>query len=210
MIGHAHVAGTKMGVRRDLPAMADYFSVLPDRLERAVALIEYSEHPEVLLLQNPDAQARVVAATLFSSVWSKSYSKFGNPYGTVHRDFHYQVLFSALAALAEVGCDRLRIDHPMVGRPWRRDAYVCLLEATRNLRRNMNPKIAVHLQEGTYDPRMPRRVDADTGSFDLQHHRPVGMSPHVFEGLNMRTVFVEKAWDALRAASGLAPVGAAG
>jgi hypothetical protein len=210
VIGYAHAAGTANGVRCDLAEIADYFHVLPDRLERAVAVIESSDRPEVLLLQNPDGAAKVSAATIFSSAWSKSYEKFGNPYGKTHRDFHYQVMFCAMAALAEVGCNKLRIDHPMHGNPWSRDAYVCLLEATSNLRRHLNSKVAVFLQEGTYDSRMPQTVDAYMASFDMQDHRPVGISPHMFEGINMRTVFVERARDAMRTASGLAPTEGAG
>lgn len=210
VIGYAHAVGTKCGVRVNLDEIATYFSVPTERLARAAALIETSERPEILLLQNPNPAAEVAAATFYSSVWSKSYAKYGNPYGVVHRNFHYQVIFCALAALAEVGCDRIRVDHPMFGCPWRRDAYVCLLEATGNLRRNMNPKVAVFLQEGMYDPRMPRKVDAEVDSLDMQDHRPVGMSPHMFEGLNMQTIFVEKARDALRFAAGLSPTEAAG
>jgi hypothetical protein len=207
MIGYALAAGTASGVRRDLAEIADYFHVPPDILERAIAVIESSDRPKVLLLQNFDAAAKISATTIFSSVWSKSYEKFGNPYGKTHRDFHYQVMFCAMAALEEVGCDKLGVDHPMLGRPWRRDAYVCLLEATTNLRKHRNSKLAAFLQKGTYDSRMPRTVDACMASFDMQDHRPVGISPYLFEGINMRTVFVERALDAMGAASGLAPAG---
>ena len=210
VIGYAHAAGTESGVRDDLDLIAAYFSVSSDRLSRAAVLVETSEHPEILLLQNPNPDAKVAAVTLFSSVWSKSYASYGNPYGVVHRDFHYQVLFCALATLAEVGCDRIRVDHPMLGCPWRCDAYVRLLETTRNLQRNMNPKVAVFLQNGAYDPSMPKKVDSEADLFGIQDHRPVGMSPHMFEGLNMRTIFVEKARVALRFAAGLAPTEVAG
>lgn len=200
MIGYAHAAGTAHGVRRDLAGIADYFNVQSARLERAVAVVESSDRPEVLLLQNPNSAAKVSAATIFSSVWSKSYEKFGNPYGKIHRDFHYQVMFCAMAALAEVGCSTLRVDHPMFGLPWRQDAYVCLLEATNNVKRNMNSKIAVFLKEGTYDSLMPPAVDAQMSLLDLQSHRPVGISPHMMEGINMRTVFVERTLGVLRVA----------
>jgi hypothetical protein len=185
--------------------IARYFSIPEDRLTRAVALVESAERPEILLLQNPDQNAKVGAAVMFSSVWSKAYAQFGTPYGRVHRDFHYQVMFSALAALVEVGCDRMRIDHPMPGHQWRGDAYVCLLEATRNIRANMRRGLSVWLREGEYDPVMPKEIENRMLEFDLGEHRPVGISPHVFEGLNMRTVFVEKAVDALRKARVPAP-----
>ena len=202
MLGYAHPAGFRGGPRNDAGTIARYFGMPEDRVARAAALIESSDDPEVLLLQNTDPAARVRAAVLYPSVWSKAYSRFGTPYGKVHRDYHYQVMFSALAALAEVGCDRMRCDSPMPGCPWRREAYVCVLEATRNIRAHMGGKISVWLREDEHDPSMPREVDASIARYDLQEHRPVGISPHLHEGMNMRTVFVEKAEDALSMASG--------
>lgn len=205
MLGHAHPAGFREGPRNDAGTIARYFGLPEDRFVRAAGLIESADRPEILLLQNPNPEAKVGGAVLYPSVWSKAYFRFGNPYGRVHRDFHYQVMFSALAALAEAGCDRMRFDNPMPGRPWRRDAYVCLLEATRNIRANMGGKISVWLREDEHDPTMPREVDAGMAQYDLQKHRPVGISPHIREGMNMRTVFVETAAEALQKAKGLSP-----
>ncbi len=210
MLGYAHVAGFRDSPNPHIETIAGYFSVPIDRLAKAAALAELSDRPEIVLLQNSNRDAKVGAAVLFSSVWSHSYAKVGTPYGRVHRDFHYQVMFSALAALAEARCDRMRIDNPMPGRPWRRDAYVCLLEATRNVRAHMGSGISVWLREDEYAPAMLKDVDANMVRFDLQKHRPVGISPHIFEGMNMRTVFVEKATAAMRAATGLAPAGSVG
>lgn len=201
MLGYAHAAGFRDGPRPDIETIAGYFSVPVGKLARAAALIELADNPEILLLQNPNRDAKVGAAVLYSSVWSRSYSRVGTPYGMVHRDFHYQVMFSALAALAEVGCDRMRIDNPMPGSPWRTDAYICLLEATRNIKANMGLGVSVWLREWEYDPAMTKMVDEDITRFDIQEHRPVGVSPHIVEGLNMRTVFVEKANEALRKAN---------
>lgn len=197
MIGCAHSAGTREGARPDLVAMADYFSIPADCLARLAEKVESSEDALVVLLQNSNPEAKVRAATLYSSAWSKAYTRFGHPYGKVHRDFHYQAMFTALAALVEVGCDKLRIDHPAIGTPWSRDAYICLLEVWRNLSRNLNPGVAIHLQEGTYDPRMPRAID-EHGEFHLQDHRPVSISPFIHEGFNFRKVFVEKAVTAIQ------------
>lgn len=204
MLGNAHPAGFCDSARADVGVIAEYFSVPVEKLTLALSLIESSKHPEILLLQNPDLKAKVGAIVLFSSVWSNAYSQFGTPYGRVHRDFHYQTMFAALSALAEAGCDRMKIDNPMSGRLWRRDAYVCLLEATKNLRAHMGQGLSVWLREGEYIPRMPKDVDMGIASFDLQRHRPVGISPHIYEGMNMRTVFVEKAGDAIRNAAGVA------
>lgn len=205
MLGYAHAGSFRDGPRPDIETIARYFSVPADKLARVAALTDSADGPEILLLQNPNLDAKIGAAVLYSSVWSRSYSRFGTPYGMVHRDFHYQVMFTALAALAEVGCDRMRIDSPMPGHPWRTDAYICLLEATKNIRANMGQGLSVWLQEGEYDPAMTKKVDEGIARLALQEHRPVGISPHIFEGLNMRTVFVEKAADALQKVNGLTP-----
>lgn len=205
MFGYAHAAGFREGPRNDAGTIARYYGIPEDRVVRAAGLIESADRPEILLLQNANLEAKVEAAVLYPSVWSKAYSRFGNPYGRVHRDFHYQVMFCALAALAEVGCKRMRFDNPMSCRPWRREAYICLLEATRNIRAHLGGEISVWLREGEYDPAMPREVDASMAQYDLQEHRPVGISPHINEGMNMRTVFVERAEEALQKAGGLAP-----
>lgn len=193
MLGYAHAAGFREGPRNDAGTIARYYGIPEDRVVRAAGLIESADRPKILLLQNPNLEAKVGAAVLYPSVWSKAYSRFGNPYGRVHRDFHYQVIFSALAALAEVGCKRMRFENPMSGRPWRRDAYVCLPEATRNIRAHMRGKVSVCLREDEYDPATLREVDVGMAQYDLQEHRPVGISPHIHKGMNMRTVFVERA-----------------
>ena len=202
VLGYAHVAGFREGPRHDAGTIAGYFRIPEDRFVRAMSLIESSDRPEVLLLQNPDHEAKVGAVVLYPSVWSKAYSCVGTPYGRVHRDFHYQVMFSAIAAISEAGCDRIRIDNPMPGHQWRRDAYMCLVEATRSIRAHMGSQISVWLKENEYDPAMPEEVDAGIAKFNLQEHRPVGISPHIFEGMNMRTVFVETCEEALRKSKG--------
>lgn len=199
MIGYAHAAGFRNGqIRNDIDEIAEYFSVSPDHLARAMEYLETEDRPEIFLLQSLSCEARIGAAVFFSSVWSKAYERVGTPYGRVHRDYHYQCLFSAMAMLVEVGCNRIRIENPMSGRLWRKDAYVCLLEAVESIRKHMNPAINVYLQTGTYDPRMPREVDVGMDVYDLQEHRPIGTHPHIFGGVNMRTVFVEKADVAMR------------
>jgi hypothetical protein len=199
MIGYAYAAGDRRGsVRANAGKIAEYFSLAPGLLGRVMDHIETDERPHVVLLQNTAPEASVGAVTFYSSVWSKSYARVGTAYGAVHRDFHYQCFFVAIAALVEVGCVRVRIENPMSEHPWKRDAYICLLEAVRNVRRNMNPKMTVHLESGTYDARMVQRLDDNELDFDLQEHRPIGVRMHIFEGLNMRTVFVEDARTALR------------
>ena len=199
MIGYAYAAGDRHGsVRANVGKIAEYFALSPDLLGRVLEYIETDERPQVVLLQNTSPEARVGAVTFYSSVWSKSYAKVGTAYGAVHRDFHYQCFFVAIAALVEVGCVRVRIENPMSEHPWKRDAYICLLEAVRNIRRNMNSQVTVHLESEAYDASMVQRLDDNELDFDLQKHRPVGVRMHIFEGLNMRTVFVEKSEVACR------------
>jgi hypothetical protein len=205
MLGYAHPAGFRNGPREDACVIARYFSASEEKVRRALAMIETAARPEILLLQNPAPNAKVGAVVLFSSVWSTAYVRFGTPFGRVHRDFHYQTMFAALAALVEAGCERMRIDNPLSGRLWRRDAYICLQDATQNLRTLRVPRLTVSLREDDFAPAMQMKVDAGIATFDLQNHRPVGISPHVFEGMNMRTVFVEKAGDAVWNDTGLAP-----
>ncbi len=204
-LGHVHPAGFRIGPREDANVIARYFSAPTEKVIQALAMIESAERPEILLLQNLDPDARVGAVVLFSSAWSAAYARFGTPFGRVHRDFHYQTMFAALAALAEAGCECMTIDNPLSGHLWRRDAYICLQEATQNLRTHRVPRLTVSLREDEFAPAMLRKVDATIAAFDLQDHRPVGISPHVFEGMNMRTVFVEKAVDALRNAARAVP-----
>lgn len=192
MIGVAHPAGTKDGLRRDIDSIARYFSIPEEKIIRVATEIEESERPQIVLLQRADREGRIFAAALYSSVWSKSYGRVGHAYGKVHRDFHYQVLFSALTALIEVGCEKLRIENPMSGYPWREDAYVCLLEATGNLRAHFGRRVSVFLEEGGYDPRLPLRVEANVAKYRFEAHRPIGIHLHIVDGLNVRDVFVER------------------
>ena len=157
--GRACTAGGRGGrARPDVSAIAEYFSVSPDRLERVLTNLETGDQPQIAILQNTAPGAKVAAVAFFSSVWSRSYANVGTPYGKVHRDFHYQCLFSAIAALVEVGCESIRVEPPMSGHLWRRDAYICLLEVVRNIQKNMNRRAMVHLELG------PRTDGRDAGS----------------------------------------------
>ena len=201
MIGHVYAAGDRNGhVRLNAAEIALHFSVAPECLSRALKRLEKDERPGVVYLQNPSPGTRVSAVSFFSSTWSNAYANVGTPYGKVHRDFHYQCMFSAIAPLVETGCQRIRVENPSSGRPWRRDAYICLMEAVRNIQKSIHTRASVHLEPGTYDQRMVDELDRRQPDFDLQEHRPVGTCMSIFEGLNMRTIFVEVAKDALLAA----------
>jgi len=204
MMGSLHPAGMSPGrsgrSRPDIPSIADYFSIDPRRLTGVLKKLESGPHPQLLLIQNADPEARVRAAVFMSSVWSRSHAKLGEPRGKVHRDFHYQCLFSGMQFLAEVGCTQLMIENPLSGYVWQKDALICLLEAHDNIRRYVNPAIRVEVQEGAYD-------EAKTGGFDklcannlFEDHRPIGIHAHIHDGMNMRTIFVEKKEIALRKA----------
>jgi len=199
MIGHAYAAGDRHGrVHHYADEIAENFSVQPDRLKRALVTLESEDRPRIVIVQNPEPRAKVGAVTFFSSVWSKSYGNVGTPYGKVHRDYHYQCLFSAIVALVEVGCERIRVQNPMSGYLWRRDAYICLMEAFRNVQKNMNRRVSVHGEPGSYNERMVEHLNLHQPDFNMQEHRPIGTHMHIFEGLNMRTVFVENSVASMR------------
>lgn len=185
--------------RPDITSIAKYYSFDPGRLTRLLKELESASHPQLMLLQNPDTEAPIGAAVFMSSVWSRSYAKLGNPYGKVHRDFHYQCLFAGMAFLAEAGCTKLRVENPLSGYAWEKDAFICLLEAHDNIRRYMNPKISLDLQERTFDESIICDINQTRSTYKFEKHRPVGINPHVHDGLNRRTIFVEKKEAALRA-----------
>lgn len=198
IIGMLHSAGMFQGrPRPDIPAIADYFSINPGRLTRLLKELESGPRPQLLLLQNPSPEAKTRAAVFMSSVWSRSYAKLGNPLGDVHRDFHYQCLFSGTQFLVEVGCTHIRIENPLSGYVWQKDALICLFEAFDNIKRDVNPVIRLGLQEGTYDESMLSDIDTLRVTYRFEDHRPIGISPHIHDGLNMRTIFVEKRESAL-------------
>jgi len=202
MIGHACAAGSRSGhIHPDAAAIAGNFSVRPDRLRRALETLETQDRPQIVILQNTEHGAKVAAVGFFSSVWSKSYAKVGTSYGKVRRDFHYQCLLAAISALVEIGCERIRVESSMSCHPWRRDAYICLLEVVRNIQKNMSRCATVHLELGSYEARMVESLDRERYDYDMQDHRPVGTGMRIFEGLNIRTVFVENARVALQNAS---------
>lgn len=193
MIGMLHSAGMlSRQSRADIPVIADYFSINPGRLTCLLKELESGSRPQLLLLQNPDSEAKTRAAVFMSSVWSRSYAKLGNHSGNMHRDFHYQCLFSGMQFLVEVGCTHLKVENPLSGYVWRKDAFICLFEAFDNIKRYVNPAIRIGLQEGTYDESMLGDIDTLRVTYRFEDHRPIGISPHIHEGLNMRTIFVEK------------------
>lgn len=56
MIGHAYAAGNRHGnIRLDTSEIAEYVSILPGRLERALELLHTGELPQIVLLQNTSA-----------------------------------------------------------------------------------------------------------------------------------------------------------
>ncbi len=192
MIGYAHAAGEFGGRPRvGIDAFAERYSVPVDLLIRATNFIETAEHPEILLIQRPYQETKASAIALFSSVWSHAYGKVGMPFGQVHRDYHYIVQFATISILAEVGCDQIRVENPMSGYVWRKEAYICLVEALENVRKHI-AKVVVHLEKETYDPRLIKDIDDHADQYDLQEHRAIHIVPHLFEGFNMCTVYINK------------------
>lgn len=198
-VGYARAAGSRhQRVREDTGEIAEYFNVPVDRLTRALERVETADNPAVVLLQNPNPEARVCAISLFSSVWSNAYKRVGNPYGKIHRDYHYQCIFQSLGVLVEVGCTRISIDSPMPGYLWRKDAYICAMEAFRNIQKNICQDTFLAVTDDSCNPKLIQMLNRNQRKFDMQEHRPIGVHPHLFEGLNMRTIFVEDAQTAKR------------
>lgn len=198
--GLAIAAGNKFGEIDLRTAQAAHNSAVPiETLERALRFVETNDSPNILLLQcaGQVEERHFNAITFFPSVWSTSYSRFGTPYGRVHRDFHYQCIFLALSTLVEVGCTNNQIGNPMPGYLWRRDAYLCLLEAHRNIQKQMNFQAALRIEPGSYYPPMVKLMDERRDEFDMQEHRPVGVNMYIMDGFNMRRVFVEKQFSKL-------------
>ena len=195
-IGHSCPAGNKRGeIYFQASQVAQYFSVPFGSLAKILQFVETAAEPNIVLVQHCEESedCNLRAITFFPSVWSTAYARFGTPYGKVHRDYHYQCLFLAISTLVEVGCTRNRIGSPMPGYLWRRDAYVCLLEANRNIQKNMNLRAQVNLEPGSYYAPMVDLMDRRRDEFDMQEHRPVGVHMHIVDGFNIRRVFVETA-----------------
>ncbi len=193
-LGFIHFAGNKYGFRpaEIVEPAANNFGLDPLVLSRLHEYLELEDHPTILLLQAKTSDQEVSAACFVSSVWSHSYQKLANPYGKVHRDYYYQVLFSAVAALVEVGCEVIRIENPMTGYAWKRDAYVCLVEATNNIKKLLNPDIKFYLQDGTFSNEMVMKINSDIEGRKLimNNHEPVPLTMFMEFGLNFRKVWV--------------------
>lgn len=92
--------------------------------------------------------------------------------------------------LAEVGCTHIRVENPLTGYAWQKDASICLLEARYNIKRRVNPAIRIALWEGACNEAIGN-IDKLCAEHVFEEHRPIGICPHVHGGLNIQTVFVE-------------------
>jgi hypothetical protein len=193
MIGMLHPAGEKWKkVRTDYVQIAEYFEIEPAKLKRLLTYLENAERPELLLLQARNAEATIHAAVIMSSVWSRSYRKLRKPDDyQIHRDYYYQCLFSGMLFLTEAGCDAFQIENPKTGYKWQWDGFICVCEAWFNIRRHVNPVIRVAFKGGSYEESLWQRVEELAKTHAFEEHRPIGTSPHVEDGLNMRTIFVD-------------------
>jgi hypothetical protein len=170
--------------------MGRYFSVSPNKLAEMFKYIESQDLPTLMVIQKENATDGVSAACVVSSAWSKSYLKIANPYGKVHRDYHYQVLFLAMATLVEVGCDQIRIEDLRGGLPWRPDAYICLREALVNVRALCSQNLKISLIESYLNSRVMNGLDHKLSNYNFESHRPIGMNLSIENGLNIRKIFL--------------------
>jgi hypothetical protein len=192
MVGNVHPAGMKRAPYNEdyVTSVAMYFGTDADKVRRVLGYLEHSDEPETVLLQNPDAEGEAKAACFMSSAWSRSYQRLGCPREQIHRDFHYQCLFAAIEVLAAVGCSVIRIENPMSGYKWQRDAFICLHEAWGNIRKLINPDLRIYLPEGSFDQAMADDVTANLDKFGSEEHRPIALHLYVSDGLNMRRIFL--------------------
>ncbi len=190
--GRIHPAGMKGEQYSEgyISSIARHFSIDVGKLRRVFFHLETGQFPEIVLLQNPDPSAEVQAACFVSSVWSRSYKLEPISRDEIHRDFHYQCLFTAMRFLADVGCTMIRVENLMTNCMWQRGAYICLIEAWRNVRKYVNPDVKIQLRDCAYDPAMVEGVTRSFNSDDLNDHRPIAMCPYVMEGLNMSRIFL--------------------
>ena len=190
--GHIQPAGWKNEPFSDdyLSSIASYYSLDVERLRDLLAYLEESEKPEIALLQNPAVTSEIRAICFVSSVWSRSYRLLRCPSEQVHRDFHYQCLFTAMGLLVEVGCSNFRIESLKSGFIWERDALVCLYEAWRNINKLVCANSKVRLIDETFDKEMVSEVTRNLGKYGPEDHRPIGMSPYIRDGINMHRIFL--------------------
>lgn len=190
--GSVHPAGMKGSQYSEeyCISIARHFGTDVDRLRRILYHLEECDRPEIVLLQNQDSGAEVQAACFASSVWSHSYKRQPIPHEEIQRDFHYQCQFTALQLLAEVGCTSVRIENLTTGYKWHRDAYICLIEAWKNVRRYVNPSIRIQLLDGSYDQSMVDEVTQSAGSIVMNDHRPIAITLYVMDGLNMAKIWL--------------------
>lgn len=170
--------------------MAKHFGISPNRLTRVLHYLEECEKPEVALVQNPDTSAETSAACFVSSAWSVSYKRQPYTRNQIHRDFYYQCLFTSMKLLAEVGCTLIGVENLTSGYRWHRDAYICLIEALRNIQKYVNSDVKIQLQDVSYDPSTVETINSILSSLMLNDHRPIAMHPYVMEGLNMSRIFL--------------------
>lgn len=190
--GRVHPAGMKESQYSDeyCLSIAKHFGTDVDRLKRVFVHLEECDRPEIALLQNSDAGAEVQAACFVSSTWSCSYKNQPIPHEEIQRDFHYQCQFIGLQLLADVGCTLVRMENLMTGCMWHRDAYICLIEAWKNIRRYVNPNIRIQLLDCSYDQSMVDEVTQSQSSIIMNDHRPIAITLYVMEGLNMAKIWL--------------------
>ena len=190
--GRIHPAGMKGSMLSEeyCTSIAKHFGTDADRLKRVLLHLEECDRPEIALLQNSDAGAEVQATCFVSSAWSCSYKNQPIPHDEIQRDFHYQCQFMALQLLADVGCTLVGIENLKAGYMWHRDAYICLLEAWKNIKKYVNSNIRIQLLDGSYDQSMVDEVTQTSSSIVMNDHRPIAVTLYVMEGLNMAKIWL--------------------
>lgn len=193
-LGVIQAVGWKYGLfdEESLSSDAAYFGKDLSVLKGVLEHIDKSEHPEIALLQDPNSSTTMRSICYVSSAWSRSYRKVRRSRDNVrvHRDFHYQVYFTAINLLADVGCTSIFVTPLFNGERWRWDALLCLSEAVSNIKKLVTRDITIQLRADIVDQALLDGLDESVRVFGFADHRPIAMCPYVMDGINMTTVFV--------------------
>jgi len=189
-------AGHKYGQFDDelLSSYASYYGKDLSLLKRILEHVEKSEHPEIALFQDPNSTPTFQSLCYVSSAWSRSYRRVRTSRDgfRVHRDFHYQIYFTAIDLLADVGCTSVRVSPLFNGEEWRWDALLCLSEALSNFKKAVTRNMTIQLRDDLIDQKLLDGLDESVRVFGFADHRPIAMCPYVLDGINMTRIFLSK------------------
>jgi len=195
-IGRIQPAGHKYGQFADEPlsSFASYYGKDLSALKKILEHVEGSEHPEIALFQDPTPSPTAESLCFVSSGWSRSYRNVRRSrenYG-IHRDFHYQIYFTAIDLLADVGCTSVCVSPLFNSEKWQWDAVVCLSEAITNFKKLVTRNMTIQLDRDLFDQGRQDDFNRNIRLYKFSEHRPIAIGPYVMDGVNMTRIFLAK------------------